>query len=115
MRRTFSPARSPKAIRCLTEAAIGARELRFVVEQRIIPGGHGNIHACFRIAQPAQLADHPVTDLLEDRGKVDIAGRFRFEKAGSEVRAAAIEVDALKEDDVKMEIQIETSAGSLDK
>ena len=56
-----------------------------------------------------------MADLLEDLGNVGIAGRFGFDKVWLEARFGTIEVDALKEDDMKMEIQIETSAEALDK
>ncbi len=91
----------------------GAGKLRFVIEQRIIPGGHGDIHSCFQVSQLAQLANDPVADLLENLGNVGIAGRFGFDKAGLEAHFAAIEVDALKEDDMKMQIQIYATAKSL--
>ena len=61
----------------------------------------------------AQLTDHPVTDLLKDHGNVGIAGWFHFDKAGLEGLVAAIEVNALKEDDMKMKTQINATAESL--
>jgi hypothetical protein len=45
----------------------------------------------------AQLADDPVTDLLEDLGNVGVVGWFGFDKVGFEALVAATEVNALKE------------------
>jgi hypothetical protein len=56
-----------------------------------------------------------VTNLLEDLGNIGITGWFGCDKAGLEAHVTPIEVDTLKEDDMKMKIQIETSAESLDK
>jgi hypothetical protein len=58
----------------------GARELGRVVEQRIIRGGHGGIHARLQISQPTQRADDPVADLLENRSNGSIAGRLALDK-----------------------------------
>ena len=52
----------------------------------------------------AERADDPPTDLLDHVCHVGIAGRLARDKAGLEARFAAIEVNTLKEDDVKMEI-----------
>ena len=46
---------------------------------------------------------------------VGIARRFGFDKAGLETLVGAIEVHALKEDDVKMEMQIDGPTEALDK
>src|SRR5438128_7502532 len=84
----------------------GAGELWCGVAQGIIPGGHGGIHARLQIAEPTQLTDDAVTDLLEDRGNVRIAGRFDFDKAGLAARCGAIEVDTLHEDTMEMEVGV---------
>jgi hypothetical protein len=47
-----------------------------------------------------------MTHLLKDHGNFGIAGWFGFDKSGLEGLVAAIEVDALKGDDVKMKIGV---------
>jgi hypothetical protein len=54
----------------------------------------------------AERADDPPTDVLDHVCHVGIARRFGFDKAGLETLGGAIEVNALKEDDVKMEIGV---------
>src|SRR5882724_3525555 len=93
----------------------GARERGFVAAQGIIPGGYGCIDSRLQVSQPTQRADDPPTDLLEDLGNVRIAGRHALDKARLAALVGAIEVDALKEDNMKMEIQIEAAAESLEK
>ena len=51
-----------------------------------------------------ERADDPPTDLLEDLGNVRIAGRLALDKARLEARLGAIELDALKEDNMIMDI-----------
>jgi hypothetical protein len=46
-----------------------------------------------------------MTDLRDDRGNIGIGGRLACDKAWHEARLSAIEVDALKEDAVKMQVQ----------
>src|SRR5262249_7383976 len=87
----------------------GAGELWFVVAQRIIPGGYRSLNARLQISEPTQHTDDSVTELLEDRGNVRIAGRFGFDKAGLAARFGAIEVDALHEDEMEMEVQIDST------
>jgi len=84
----------------------GAGELRSGVAQWIIPGGHRGLHARLQISEPTQLTDDAVTELLEDRGNVRIAGRFDCDKAGLAARCGAIEVDALYEDTMEMEVGV---------
>jgi hypothetical protein len=83
------------------------REHGLVVEEEIIACGHGVVDACRQGSQPTQCADDPPTDLPEDLGNVRIAGRLALDKPGLEARLYAIEVDALQEDDMKMDMQIE--------
>jgi hypothetical protein len=109
------PGAFPTGDALLHRGCHGAGEFRFGVEQGIIPGGHGNLHASFQRAQPAQRADDPVTARLEDRSTVGIAGRFSCDKAGREARVTATKGDVRKEDDMNMEIQIHATAESLDK
>ena len=82
--------------------------------QGIIPGSHGGFHACLQIPQPAELADHAATDLLEDRGDVAIGRRRAREKARCVPFVGAIEVDTLHEDAMEMEVRIERTAKALD-
>src|SRR6516225_12446915 len=99
----------------LNRSRHGAGELRSGVTQGIIPGGHGGLHARLQIAEPTQLTDDAVTELLEDRGNVRIARRFDCDKAGLAARCGAIEGDALYEDAMEMEVHIDRTAQTLDK
>src|SRR5262249_19770036 len=105
----------PKGDALLHGSRHGAGEIWFVVAQRIIPGGYSSLNARFQISEPTQHTDDAVTELLEDRGNVCIAGRCGFDKAGLEASFGAIEVDALHEDAMEMEIHIERTAKTLDK
>src|SRR5262249_45943938 len=69
----------------------GAGEFWCVVTQRIIPGGYRSRNARFQLSEPTQHTDDAVTELLEDRGHVRIAGWFSFDKAGLAARCGAIE------------------------
>ena len=82
----------------------GARELGLVVAQGIIACGHSGGAARLQVAPVTERTDDPPTDLLEDRGNVRIAGRLALEKARLEARLGTIEIDALKEDHVIMDI-----------
>ena len=82
----------------------GASELRFIVEQRIIPGGHGGINSRLQISQPTQRANDPPADLLDHVGDVGIGWRLDLDKARLEARLGAIEIDARREDNVIMDI-----------
>jgi hypothetical protein len=53
--------------------------------------------------------------LLEDLGNVRIAGRLARDKARRAALVGAIEVDARKEDNMKMEMHIEAAAEALEK
>ena len=63
----------------------------------------------------ASLPDDPPTDLLEDRGNVRIDGWLALEKARLEARRGAIEIDALKNNTMQMDMQIEGAPEALDK
>src|SRR6516162_11288133 len=104
----------PKSDAVLDRSRHGAGELRSGVAQGIIPGGHGGLHARLQISAPTQLTEDAVTELLEDRGNVRIAGRFDCDKAGRAARCGAIEGDALQEDTMEMEVHIERTAETLD-
>jgi hypothetical protein len=62
----------------------------------------------------AELANDPVADLLDHGGDVSIAGRLTRDKPGLEARLGAIEVDALKEDAMEMEVQIHQLCAQYD-
>jgi hypothetical protein len=97
----------PKGNALLDGGGHGASEFGVVVEQWIISSGHGGLHSRLSISQPTQLADHPTADFPDDVGHVGITGWLGFDKAGLEAGFGAIEVDTLKEDDMKMEMQID--------
>src|SRR5262249_3031145 len=82
----------------------GAGKLRCSVVQRIIAGGHGSLYACFQIAQPAELPDDPSADLLDHLCYLGITGWLDLDEARLEAGLGAIHIDALKEDEVEMEI-----------
>jgi hypothetical protein len=52
-------------------------------------------------------------DLRDDRGNIGIGGRLACDKAWREARLSAIEVDALKEDAMEMEVHIDGTAKAL--
>src|SRR5215471_11556357 len=85
----------------------GPSERGLVVAQRIILGGHRGVQTRFQITQPTQLPDDPATDFLEDRGDIAIGRRLTREKAGLQASGGAIEVDALKKEDMEMEMYIQ--------
>jgi hypothetical protein len=86
-----------------------------MVEQGVIPGGHGGVHPCLQIPQPTQRTDDPPTDFLDHGGDVGVGRRLTLDKAGLAARLSAIAVDALKKDTMKMEIEIEGTAKTLQK
>src|SRR5262249_46998973 len=83
----------------------GAGELWCGVAQGIISGGHGGLHARFQIAQPAERADRAPPDLLDYVGDVCVGRRLTLEKAGWTTLVGAIEVDALKKEDMEMQME----------
>jgi hypothetical protein len=78
------------------------RALRCVVEQRIIPGGHGSLHARFQGAQLTELADDPGADVLDHVCNVGIAGRLDVDTARFETLVCALEKHALNDDQMVM-------------
>ena len=84
----------------------GAGELGSVVTQGVIACRHSGIEARFQVPQLAELADDPMADLRDDRGNIGIGGRLACDKTWREARLSAIEVDALKEDAMEMEVGV---------
>ncbi len=97
-RHDLLPGAFPKGDALLDRGCHGAGELRFVIKQRVIPGGHWDLHAGFQVPQPTQLADDPPTDLLDHVCHSGIAGRLAFEKARCETLVGAIEKHTLNDD-----------------
>ena len=93
----------------------GAGEGGLVDHKRIISCSHGGIAARLQVSQVAQLTDDAPADCLHHLGNVGIAGRLALDKARLEARCGAIEIDALKKDTMKMDIQIEGATKTLDK
>jgi hypothetical protein len=93
----------------------GASERGSVVTQGVIAGRHSGSEARFQVPQLAELAHDPMADLRDDRGNIGIGGRLACDKAWHEARLSAIEVDALKEDAMAMEVHIDGTAKALDK
>jgi len=56
----------------------------------------------------------PPANLLEYRGHGSITGRLALDKARLETRLGALEIDALKKDTIKMDMQIEGAIETLD-
>jgi hypothetical protein len=83
----------------------GPGKLGGVLHQGVITGRHRGVATRFEVAQMAELTDDAVADFLHHVCHVGIAGRLDREKAGLEARLGAIEVDALKKEDMKMEMQ----------
>src|SRR5262249_4363239 len=105
----------PKGDALLHGGRQGTGKLGCVLSQGIIPRGHGGVATRFEVAQMAELTDDTMADFLHDGCHVGIAGRLAREKAGLEARLGAIEVDALKKDTMKMEMEIEGAAKALEK
>src|SRR5437899_9416111 len=64
---------------------------------------------------PTQHKDAPLTDLLDHRRNVGIAGRLACDKPGLEAHGGTIEVDALKKEDMEMQMHIQGAAKALEK
>ena len=94
----------PKGDALFDRGRQGASEFGIVVEQRIIPRGHGVVDARLQVSQPTQRADDPPADRLDYRGNVGITGRLALEKARREALVGPIKIDPLKEDNMKMYI-----------
>src|SRR5262249_673134 len=93
----------------------GSGQLGGVIAQGIRVGGHRRIETRLQVSQLAELAHNPMADLRDNRGDIGIGGRLDCDKAWLEARLSAIEVDALKEDAMEMEVQIDGTAKALDK
>ena len=87
----------------------GTGKRRLVVEEGIIPRGHGVIDTCFQVSQVTQLANDPPTDFLDHVGDVGVGRRLNLDKAGLEACLSAIAVDALKKDTMKMQMEEKSS------
>jgi hypothetical protein len=87
-------------------------EFGSVVGQGIIACGHGCPRVCLQVSQVAQLTDDPPTDLLDhvscsagaDGGDVNVSRWLAWDKTWREALVSAIQIDALKKDDMAMEI-----------
>ena len=91
----------------------GSGQLGGVIAQGIIVGGHSRVEASLQGSQLVELAHDPMADLRDDRGNIGIGRRLACDKAWREARLSAIEVDALKEDVMEMEVQIDGTAKAL--
>src|SRR5262245_8224221 len=105
----------PKSNALLYRGRQGTSEFGFVIHQGVIAGRHRSVATHFEVSQRAELTDDAMADFLNHVCHVGIAGRLDREKAGLEARFGAIEVDALHEDAMEMEIQIDSTAKTLDK
>jgi hypothetical protein len=93
----------------------GAREFGLAVQQGVIPGSQSCIAARLQVASSTQRGDDPPVDLQEYRGHGSITGRLALDKARLEARLGAIEIDVLKKDTMKIDMQIEGATEALDK
>jgi hypothetical protein len=59
--------------------------------------------------------DDPPADFLDHGRHIGIGGRLALDEARREARLSAIEVDALKEDAMEMEVEIDRTPETLDK
>jgi hypothetical protein len=86
-----------------------------VIAQGIIVGSHSRVEASLQVSQLAKLAHDKMAELRADRGNIGSGGRLACDKTWREARLSAIEVDALKEDAMEMEVQMDGTARALDK
>src|SRR5437899_8927725 len=93
----------------------GAGECRCGVAQGSIPGGHGGLHARLQVSQVAQLTNDPPTDLLEHGGDVGVGRGLAREKAWRAPLVSALQRDTLQKNDMKVQVQIDTTAEALEK
>jgi hypothetical protein len=77
----------PKGNALLDRGRQRAGQLGLLVHQGVIAGGHRSIDGRLQIPQLAQLADHPLTDLVHDVGNVGIARGIELDKLRLEPRA----------------------------
>ena len=109
------PGSFPEGDALLHGSGHGAGEFWCGVAQGIIAGGHEGLYARLQIAQPAELADHAPTDLLDHGGNVGVGRRLDREKARLQAYGGTIEVDALKKEDMEMQMHMQGAAKALDK
>src|SRR5712691_4505829 len=93
----------------------GTGEFGRVIAQRVMPRGHGSIATRLQASQVAQLTDDAPTDLLDHGGDVGVGRGLDLDEARLEAGLGAIQIDSLKEDTMKMDIQIDGTAEALDK
>src|SRR5439155_497190 len=105
----------PKSHALLHRSGHRAGELRGVLSQGVIAGRHHRVATRFEVPQMAERANDPPTDLLDHGGDGGVGRRLPLDKPGLEACLGAIEVDALKKDAMKMEIEIDGTAETLDK
>src|SRR6266568_6640500 len=100
----------PKGDALLHGGRHGTGELWCVLHQGIIACRHRRVATRFEVPQRAELADDSMADRLDYRGDVGIAGRLALEKARLAALVGAIQIDALEEDAMEMEIEIDGTA-----
>src|SRR5262249_42691404 len=93
----------------------GPGERGCVLHQGVIAGRHRRIATRFEIPQLAELADNPMTDLLDHSSDVRVRRWLALEKARRATLVTAIEIDPLQEDTMEMEIKIERAPKTLHK
>src|SRR5207245_4324182 len=69
----------------------------------------------FEVPQLAELAEDPPADFLDHGSDVRVRRWLAWHKTWLEALVRTIEIDALKEDHMKMEIEIEGTAKTLHK
>jgi hypothetical protein len=84
----------------------GAGERRGVIDQRIIPRGHGGAETRCQVSQVAQLTEDPPADRLEDCRNISIGGRLPLAKPGRAPLVGALQRDPLQEDHMNMAIGV---------
>jgi len=93
----------------------GTGQLRRVVKQGIISRGHGGVDARFQVPELPQCADDAPADLLDYVCDVGVSRWLAREKTRRAPLVGAIEIDPLKEDNMKMKMQIDSAAKALNK
>jgi len=93
----------------------GTGQLQRVITPEVIAGSRRRVEAHLQAAEVAQLTDDAPTDLLDPGRYIGIGGWLAPHKARLEVGLGAIQTDALQEDTVEMEVQIDRTAKTLDK
>jgi len=83
----------------------GTGQLQRVITQGVIAGGRRRVEAHLQVAEVAQLTDDAPTDLLDHGRYIGIGGRLALHKVRLEVGLGAIEIDALQEDTMEMQIE----------